>query len=111
MRPHGQPHEVLVGQVGRAPHLLVTAANRYHSTQFNTLGFLDLIVNMLILVYEVRDDKINVLSGEPSERVSEPLDLHTGHYEVVQGHPGVPLVVLRQQVLEHGNALGRRERG
>ena len=43
----------------------------------------------------------NIGSCQPAEGVCESLDLDTGHYEVVQRHPGVPLVVLCQQVLKH----------
>ena len=37
-----------------------------------------------------------------AEGVSEPLDLHRGHDEVVQGQLAVARIVLRQQVLDEG---------
>ena len=36
----------------------------------------------------------------PSERISQPLDLNTGHNKVVQGHLSCSLIILQQQILQ-----------
>jgi len=75
MRAHGQSDEVLVLHVGRAPHFPVPRAER---------------------VYKMRQ-LVSIMNS--FDCTSEPLDLHTGHDEVVQRQPPGPGIVFGEQVL------------